>query len=201
MSQCYAVLNYSALIGGKVGVKGGKGTADWNKGAMLGSLKSFSLKNSPFHIYIIWIWLKKSQCQLMHLFLRFLWHWNFPEWIICFFKFASYSQKCPFLEPLSFPYAGKGRGPNRVPIYGLLALGLISIVFILVGGVNSLGPIVTMPFMITYAAVDYAFFALAMSPAARGMKSGRGGGGGGGEDGDVVKEEPVYESLTGGKSQ
>ena len=81
-------------------------------------------------------------------------------------------------------------------------LGLISIVFILVGGVNSLGPIVVMPFMIAYAAVDYAFFTLAMSPAARGMKSSEGGGAGGGgggsgKDGDTMKEEPVYESLTG----
>ena len=29
--------------------------------------------------------------------------------------------------------------------------------------VNTLGPIVTMPFMLTYAAVDYAYFSLAMS--------------------------------------
>ena len=28
---------------------------------------------------------------------------------------------------------------------------------------NTLGPLVTMPFMLTYAAVDYAYFALAMS--------------------------------------
>ena len=66
----------------------------------------------------------------------------------------------------------KGRGPNRVPINGLLALGSISVVFILIGGVNTLGPVVTMPFMITYAAVDYAFFALTMSPAAKGLRSG-----------------------------
>lgn len=29
--------------------------------------------------------------------------------------------------------------------------------------VNTLGPIVTMPFMLTYALVDYAYFTLAMS--------------------------------------
>ena len=62
--------------------------------------------------------------------------------------------------------------------------------------------------MITYAAVDYAFFALAMSPAAKGVKSaaegGGGGGGGGGEgpagEAEVGKDEPVYESLTAGKT-
>ena len=35
--------------------------------------------------------------------------------------------------------------------------------FILVGNLNALAPIVTMPFLITYAAVDYAYFKLAMS--------------------------------------
>lgn len=35
--------------------------------------------------------------------------------------------------------------------------------FILVGNLNALAPIVTMPFLVTYAAVDYAYFKLAMS--------------------------------------
>jgi hypothetical protein len=37
------------------------------------------------------------------------------------------------------------------------------LLFIFIGDVNSLGPVVTMPFMLTYASVDYAYFILAMS--------------------------------------
>lgn len=59
-----------------------------------------------------------------------------------------------------FPFQ---RGPNKVPVFGLIVVTLISLIFILIGQVNTLGPIVTMPFMLTYAAVDYAYFSLAMS--------------------------------------
>ena len=40
----------------------------------------------------------------------------------------------------------------------------ISVLFLFVGHVNALSPIVIMPFLLTYAAVNYAYFALAMSP-------------------------------------
>ncbi|XP_074656364.1 solute carrier family 12 member 8-like isoform X2 [Tubulanus polymorphus] len=68
------------------------------------------------------------------------------------------SSVIPIMEHISV-----GRGPNKVPVYSLIVITLISLVFILFGEVNTLGPIVTMPFMLTYAAVDYAYFALAMS--------------------------------------
>lgn len=55
------------------------------------------------------------------------------------------------------------RGPNKVPVYALVAITVIALIFIFIGQVNTLGPVVTMPFMLTYAAVDYAYFALAMS--------------------------------------
>ena len=55
------------------------------------------------------------------------------------------------------------RGPNKVPVFALVVITLISLLFVFIGKVNTLGPIVTMPFMLTYAAVDYAYFALAMS--------------------------------------
>ena len=35
--------------------------------------------------------------------------------------------------------------------------------FIMIGNLNALAPIVTMPFLLTYAAIDYAYFKLAMS--------------------------------------
>jgi len=39
----------------------------------------------------------------------------------------------------------------------------ISLLFIFIGDINTLGPVVTIPFLLTYAAVDYAYFVLAMS--------------------------------------
>ena len=48
-------------------------------------------------------------------------------------------------------------------MYSLCVVAVITLIFIFVGDVNTLGPIVTMPFMLTYAAVDYCYFALAMS--------------------------------------
>lgn len=45
----------------------------------------------------------------------------------------------------------------------LTVVVLTSLVFICVGDVNFLAPIVTMPFLITYVTVDYAYFALAMT--------------------------------------
>jgi len=35
--------------------------------------------------------------------------------------------------------------------------------FIFIGDINTLGPVVTIPFLLTYAVVDYAYFVLAMS--------------------------------------
>lgn len=59
-------------------------------------------------------------------------------------------------------FLGHGRGPNREPIIAQLVVCFIAILFIFIGHVNELGPIVTMPFMITYAGASYAYFALAM---------------------------------------
>ena len=39
----------------------------------------------------------------------------------------------------------------------------VTLIFISVGQLNTLAPIVTMPFLMTYAAIDYAYFALAQS--------------------------------------
>ena len=45
----------------------------------------------------------------------------------------------------------------------LILIASISLLFICIGDVNFLAPIVTMPFLVTYIAVDYAYFALAMT--------------------------------------
>lgn len=55
------------------------------------------------------------------------------------------------------------RGPNKLPFPALCAVAGVSLLFIFIGDVNSLGPVVAMPFMLTYAAIDYAYFVLAMS--------------------------------------
>ncbi|KAG1670089.1 Solute carrier family 12 member 8 [Nymphon striatum] len=63
----------------------------------------------------------------------------------------------------SIKFLGKGRGPNKNPIVALAVIAVISLIFIMVGEMNTLGPIVTMPFLLTYAVVDYAYFSLAMT--------------------------------------
>ncbi|KAK7579906.1 hypothetical protein V9T40_000535 [Parthenolecanium corni] len=60
-------------------------------------------------------------------------------------------------------FLGQGRGPNKVPVLAMLVIAMIIIIFTLVGDINTLAPIVTMPFLLTYAALDYAYFALAQS--------------------------------------
>ncbi|KAL1121936.1 hypothetical protein AAG570_003344 [Ranatra chinensis] len=60
-------------------------------------------------------------------------------------------------------FLGKGRGPNRVPIYALGVVAVVTISFVLVGDINTLAPVVTMPFLMMYSIVDYAYFALAQT--------------------------------------
>ena len=42
-------------------------------------------------------------------------------------------------------------------------IAFIAILFILIGKLNTLATIVTMPFLLTYIVINYAYFALAMS--------------------------------------
>ncbi|KAI8506134.1 hypothetical protein Bbelb_164870 [Branchiostoma belcheri] len=58
---------------------------------------------------------------------------------------------------------GRGRGPNKEPFLAILVCGFISFSFLFVGQLNLLAPIVTINFMLTYAMVDYAYFAVGMS--------------------------------------
>lgn len=45
----------------------------------------------------------------------------------------------------------------------MFAVAVVVITFIIVGDINRLAPIVTMPFLLTYACIDYAYFALAQT--------------------------------------
>ncbi|XP_073828048.1 solute carrier family 12 member 8 [Musca autumnalis] len=58
---------------------------------------------------------------------------------------------------------GKGRGPNKVPLYAMAVVAVVTVTFIIVGDINFLAPIVTMPFLLTYACIDYSYFALAQT--------------------------------------
>ena len=52
------------------------------------------------------------------------------------------------------------KGPNKVPVKALMAISLITLVFILIGDMNRLATLATMPFLITYGAIEYSYFAL-----------------------------------------
>ncbi|XP_023945604.1 solute carrier family 12 member 8 [Bicyclus anynana] len=58
---------------------------------------------------------------------------------------------------------GHGRGPNKVPIHSMIVVAVVTVTFIIIGDINKLAPIVTMPFLITYASIDYSYFALAQT--------------------------------------
>lgn len=58
---------------------------------------------------------------------------------------------------------GMGRGPNKVPLYSMAVVATVTFAFILVGNINTLAPIVTMPYLVTYACIDYSYFALAQT--------------------------------------
>lgn len=50
-----------------------------------------------------------------------------------------------------------------MPLYAMGVVATVTIVFIIVGDINTLAPIVTMPFLLTYACIDYSYFALAQT--------------------------------------
>jgi len=64
----------------------------------------------------------------------------------------------PILAPFS-----KMTGTNQEPRNATLLVALVSLLFIFVGNLNALAPIVTMPFLTAYTTINYAYFAMAMS--------------------------------------
>ncbi|XP_064420140.1 solute carrier family 12 member 8 [Latimeria chalumnae] len=60
-------------------------------------------------------------------------------------------------------FLGKGRGPNKTPVAAICLTSLITMAFLFVGQVNTLAPIVTINFMLTYSVVDYSYFSVSMS--------------------------------------
>ena len=60
-------------------------------------------------------------------------------------------------------FLAMGRGPNKEPFYATLFTGMITLIFILIGQINFLGTVVTLPFLLTYAFINFAYFSIAMS--------------------------------------
>ena len=85
----------------------------------------------------------------------------------------------PILKPLE-----AGRGPNKVPVYATIVLTAISGVFILVREMNTLALIATMPFLITYAYVNYSYVSLAMTFDLQQARFGR-----------IPKDHPIPQSY------
>lgn len=45
----------------------------------------------------------------------------------------------------------------------MAVVAIVTFTFIFIGEINTLAPIVTMPFLLTYCCIDYAYFALAQT--------------------------------------
>ncbi|XP_018496162.1 solute carrier family 12 member 8 [Galendromus occidentalis] len=61
------------------------------------------------------------------------------------------------------PFLSEGKGPNKVPVSAMLLFSAVTLAFVLAGNFNQLAPIVTIPFLITYASVEYAYFNMAVT--------------------------------------
>ncbi|XP_022656651.1 solute carrier family 12 member 8-like isoform X3 [Varroa destructor] len=55
------------------------------------------------------------------------------------------------------------KGPNKVPACAMLLFSLVTLGLVLAGDINGLAPIVTIPFLMTYASVEYAYFNMAVT--------------------------------------
>jgi len=64
--------------------------------------------------------------------------------------------------PVMKPFAKK-RGSSNEPQNATIMISIIVTLFILIGKLNTLATIATMPFLLTYIAINYSYFALAMS--------------------------------------
>uniref|UniRef100_H2ZMB4 Solute carrier family 12 member 9 n=1 Tax=Ciona savignyi TaxID=51511 RepID=H2ZMB4_CIOSA len=60
-------------------------------------------------------------------------------------------------------FMGRGFGANKTPVIAICVVGFISLLFIFIGNLNLISPVITCNFMLVYASVDYSYFALAMS--------------------------------------
>ncbi|KAK0395992.1 hypothetical protein QR680_001522 [Steinernema hermaphroditum] len=57
----------------------------------------------------------------------------------------------------------RGHGPNKNPVLASVVMMGVAVIFVLLGDLNQLAILSTMPFLITYAFVNYSYVSLAMS--------------------------------------
>lgn len=50
-----------------------------------------------------------------------------------------------------------------MPLYAMAVVAFVTLTFIMIGEINTLAPIVTMPYLLTYACIDYSYFTLAQT--------------------------------------
>ncbi|XP_068184870.1 solute carrier family 12 member 8 isoform X2 [Antennarius striatus] len=60
-------------------------------------------------------------------------------------------------------FLGRGKGPNKTPVAAICLTSLLTMVFIFIGQVNVLAPIVSINFILTYSFIDYSYFSVAMA--------------------------------------
>ncbi|RWS25632.1 solute carrier family 12 member 8-like protein [Leptotrombidium deliense] len=60
-------------------------------------------------------------------------------------------------------FLSQGKGPNKVPASALILFSIIVCGFITIRQINVLATIVTIPFLLTYAVVEYAYFSFCMT--------------------------------------
>lgn len=77
--------------------------------------------------------------------------------------------QCPPTDLLLFSVSSvdstdtEQKGPNKVPALAIFFFSLVTLGLVLAGNINQLAPIVTIPFLITYASVEYAYFNMAVT--------------------------------------
>ena len=81
-----------------------------------------------------------------------------------FFAFLNFfsSLFIDFSSSFSFFFYGSCSSPLG-PIFGLILFSVVTMAFVMVGGINVLAPIVTIPYLLTYSAIEYAYFSMAMT--------------------------------------
>lgn len=63
----------------------------------------------------------------------------------------------------SLNFLSQGHGPNKSPLYATIVVTIVTFLFIFAGELNTLAKMSTIPYLITYAFVNYSYVHLAMT--------------------------------------
>jgi amino acid transporter len=59
-----------------------------------------------------------------------------------------------------FEFLEVGVGPSKIPLRAIIIVGIIALIFILIGDLKTISPIITISFLLVYAITNYANFSL-----------------------------------------